>query len=79
MNLASRLNRLEKRLGPPPEPNQYSILLALALTKEELKLLERRLMQGESFEEMHDIHRRVAVIKEELTRESKPPKIAGEL
>jgi hypothetical protein len=82
MNLASRLNRLEKRLGPPPQPSLCAIRLAMDFTREELELLERTLMQGDSFEhtpEIQDIHRRAVAVVEELARESMPKKIAGEL
>jgi hypothetical protein len=57
--------------------------LAMALTREELELLERILLQGGSFEdtpEMRDIHRRYfAAMEGEVDWESMPQKIAGEL
>ena len=88
MNLANRLNRLEKRLGPRLDLKQASptaILLAIALTPEQLTYLGERLEardRGECLEdtpEMQEIYRRTDEVKEELNRESMPQKIAGEL
>lgn len=86
MNLANRLNRLEKRLGPPPQSNRDAIRLANTFTVEELELLRGRIIaleRRDSFEdtpEMQDLHRRyVAVMEEELGPEKHAQKIAGEL
>jgi hypothetical protein len=86
MNLANRLNRLEKRLGPPPQSNRDAIRLGNAFTIEELELLRGRIIaleRRDSFEdtpEMQDLYRRyVAVMEEELRPEKHAQKIAGEL
>ena len=82
MNLANRLNRLEKRLGPPDQASPIALLLAMALTREELTVLRIALVRGDCLEdtpEIQDIFRRVAVFKEELDRGRIPQKIAGEL
>jgi hypothetical protein len=82
MNLANRLNRLEKRLRPPDQSAPDAILLAMALTREELTVLRIALERGDCLEdkpEIQDIFRRVAVFKEELDRGRIPQKIAGEL